>query len=80
MAREYMSNYFLTIVEPLRADERALPREAKGYDYYANAADDVPRRPVMEPAVNTYLSIQTWGTPLQILEKLREREGACSAA
>jgi hypothetical protein len=28
----------------------------------------------MEPALNTYLGIQTWGTPLQILEKLEARK------
>ena len=28
----------------------------------------------MEPALNTYHGIQTWGTPLQILEKLEARE------
>jgi hypothetical protein len=27
----------------------------------------------MEPALNTYLSIQTWGTPQQILDKLEAR-------
>ena len=28
----------------------------------------------MEPALNTYVGIQTWGTPLQILEKLEARK------
>ena len=37
-------------------------------------AADAFRAVGMEPALNTYLSIQTWGTPLQILEKLEARK------
>jgi hypothetical protein len=28
----------------------------------------------MEPAMNVYIGIQTWGTPLQVLERLEARK------
>jgi alkanesulfonate monooxygenase SsuD/methylene tetrahydromethanopterin reductase-like flavin-dependent oxidoreductase (luciferase family) len=72
MAREYMANYFLSIVGHYELMSEHF-RETKGYDLYANAADAF-RAVGMEPALNTYLGIQTWGTPLQILEKLEARK------
>ena len=71
MAREYMANYFLTIVGHYELMSEHF-RKTKGYDLYANAADAF-RAVGMEPALNTYVGIQTWGTPLQILEKLEAR-------
>jgi hypothetical protein len=47
-------------------------RDTKGYDLYASAADAF-RAAGMEPAMNVYVGIQTWGTPIQILEKLEAR-------
>ena len=72
MAREYMANYFLSIANhyELMSDHF---RETKGYDLYANAATAF-RAVGMEPALNTYVGIQTWGTPLQILERLEARK------
>lgn len=72
MAREYMANYFLSIVGHYELMSEHF-RETKGYDLYANAADAF-RAVGMEPALHTYLGIQTWGTPLQILEKLEARK------
>jgi alkanesulfonate monooxygenase SsuD/methylene tetrahydromethanopterin reductase-like flavin-dependent oxidoreductase (luciferase family) len=71
MAREYMANYFLSIAGHYELMSEHF-RDTKGYDLYANAADAF-RAVGMEPAMNTYLGIQTWGTPLQILEKLEAR-------
>ena len=71
LAMEYMSNYFLTIVNhyELMSDHF---KDAKGYDFYATAAE-LFSAVGLEPAVETYCQIQTWGTPEQILEKLSAR-------
>ena len=71
MAREYMTNYFLTIVEhyELMSDHF---EDVGGYDLYANAAE-VFRAAGLEIAVQTYVGIQTWGTPQQILERFENR-------
>ena len=71
LASEYMSNYFLTIVNHYELMSEHF-KEARGYDYYATAAD-MFRAVGLEPAVKTYVSIQCWGTPEQIVAKLRER-------
>ena len=71
LAGEYMSNYFLSIVEHYEIMSEHFER-AKGYDYYASAAE-MFRQVGIEPAVKTYVAIQNWGTPEQILEKLRVR-------
>jgi alkanesulfonate monooxygenase SsuD/methylene tetrahydromethanopterin reductase-like flavin-dependent oxidoreductase (luciferase family) len=71
MAMEYMANYFLTIVhhyELLSDHFRATP----GYELYADASEAF-RKVGLETAVRTYCGVQTWGTPAQILEKLRWR-------
>jgi alkanesulfonate monooxygenase SsuD/methylene tetrahydromethanopterin reductase-like flavin-dependent oxidoreductase (luciferase family) len=71
MAMEYMTNYFLSIVhhyELLSEHFRATP----GYELYANASEAF-RQVGLETAVRSYCSVQTWGTPAQILEKLRWR-------
>jgi hypothetical protein len=71
MARTYMANYFLTIVDHYELMSEHF-KDVGGYDLYANAAE-VFRAAGMEPAVETYVGIQTWGTPRQLLEKLEER-------
>ena len=72
MAREYMANYFLSIAGHYELMSEHF-RETKGYELYANASDAF-RAVGMEPALNTYVGIQTWGTPVQILEKLEGRK------
>jgi len=71
MAMEFMSNYFLTIVGHYELMSEHF-KDARGYDYYATAAELFAAVGV-EGAVGTYCQIQTWGTPDQILEKLRAR-------
>jgi alkanesulfonate monooxygenase SsuD/methylene tetrahydromethanopterin reductase-like flavin-dependent oxidoreductase (luciferase family) len=72
LAREYMSNYFLTIVQHYELMSEHF-KDVKGYDMYASAAD-MFKAVGLEPAVQTYVGIQTWGTPRQVLEKLEERK------
>ena len=71
LARQYMSNYFLTIVNhyELMSDHF---KEVKGYDNYASAVD-LFQQVGVEPAALGYCAVQSWGTPDQILEKLRRR-------
>jgi len=71
MAEEYMGNYFLSIVNHYEIMGEHFEK-AKGYDYYASASE-MFRAVGVEPAVKTYVAIQNWGTPEQILEKLRAR-------
>jgi len=71
LAEEYMSNYFLSIVEHYEIMSEHF-KDAKGYDYYATASE-MFRAVGIEPAVKTYVAIQNWGTPGEILEKLRAR-------
>jgi alkanesulfonate monooxygenase SsuD/methylene tetrahydromethanopterin reductase-like flavin-dependent oxidoreductase (luciferase family) len=71
LARTYMSNYFLTIVHHYELMSEHFS-QVKGYEMYANAAE-LFRQVGIEPAVQTYVGIQTWGTPDEILAKLEGR-------
>ena len=75
--REYMANYFLTIVNHYEIMSEHF-KSAKGYDYYATAGD-LFREVGLEGAVETYCDVQTYGTPEQILEKLRSRKDLLGA-
>jgi alkanesulfonate monooxygenase SsuD/methylene tetrahydromethanopterin reductase-like flavin-dependent oxidoreductase (luciferase family) len=69
--REYMANYFLTIVAHYEIMSEHF-KSAKGYDYYATAGE-LFREVGLEIAVQTYCDVQTYGTPAQIVDKLRAR-------
>ncbi len=71
IAMEHMPNYFLTIIRHYEIMSDHF-KEAKGYAHYATASD-LFRQVGLEPAAKSYCSVQTWGTPEQILEKLRWR-------
>ena len=68
---EYMTNYFLTIVKhyELMGDHFA---KVGGYDSYQSAADAF-RQVGLEVAARAYCSVNIYGTPEQILEKLARR-------
>jgi alkanesulfonate monooxygenase SsuD/methylene tetrahydromethanopterin reductase-like flavin-dependent oxidoreductase (luciferase family) len=68
---EYMTNYFLSIVKhyELMSDHFA---KIGGYDSYATASQ-LFRQVGLEPAAKGYCSVNTYGTPEQIVEKLRRR-------
>ena len=71
MAREHMANYFLSIAGHYELMSEHF-KQTKGYDLYANAAEGL-RAVGMEAVLGSYLSIQTWGTPQGILERLEAR-------
>ena len=70
---EYMTNYFLTIVKHYEIMSDHF-KHTKGYDSYASAADAF-KAVGLETAARTYCGVNVWGTPEQILEKLRWRRG-----
>jgi alkanesulfonate monooxygenase SsuD/methylene tetrahydromethanopterin reductase-like flavin-dependent oxidoreductase (luciferase family) len=71
LAMKFMSNYFLTIVQHYELMSEHF-RKAKGYEFYASAGE-MFKAVGLEDAVKVYCSIQTWGTPGEILEKLAWR-------
>lgn len=71
LAMEYMPNYFLTIIRHYEIMSDHF-KAAKGYEHYATAAEAF-RQVGLETTAKVYCSVQTWGTPDMILEKLRRR-------
>ncbi len=71
VATEYMGNYFLSIVDHYELMSEHF-KKARGYDYYASTGD-LFREVGLEAIVETYVRVQTWGTPAQILEHLEAR-------
>jgi alkanesulfonate monooxygenase SsuD/methylene tetrahydromethanopterin reductase-like flavin-dependent oxidoreductase (luciferase family) len=71
LARKYMAEYFLTIVDhyELMSDHF---KDVGGYDNYASAAE-LFRTVGLETALDSYIGVQSWGTPEMIFEKLRAR-------
>ncbi len=72
LAMEYMSNYFLTIIDHYELMSEHF-KDAKGYDHYATASD-LFKQVGVDVSAKTYCGVQCWGTPEQILEKLRWRK------
>lgn len=71
LAMEYTTNYFLSIIQHYELMQDHF-KQARGYEHYASASDAF-KAVGLEVAARTYCSVQTWGTPEQILEKLRWR-------
>jgi alkanesulfonate monooxygenase SsuD/methylene tetrahydromethanopterin reductase-like flavin-dependent oxidoreductase (luciferase family) len=68
---EYMTNYFLTIVEHYEIMSDHF-KGTKGYDSYATAADAF-KAVGLETAARAYCSVNSWGTPERQLEQLAWR-------
>jgi hypothetical protein len=66
-----MPNYFLSIIRHYEIMSEHF-RHVKGYENYATAGQ-LFQQVGMETAAKVYCSVQTWGTPEMILEKLRAR-------
>jgi alkanesulfonate monooxygenase SsuD/methylene tetrahydromethanopterin reductase-like flavin-dependent oxidoreductase (luciferase family) len=71
LALEYMSNYYLSIIQHYELLGHHL-EGVKGYELYRDAAEAL-RAVGAETSSRIYCGIQTWGTPAQILEKLCHR-------
>jgi len=71
-AMEYMTNYFLTIVQHYEIMSDHF-KNISGYDHYATAGE-LFKEVGLEIAAQGYCDVQTWGTPEMILEKLEARK------
>ena len=71
LARRHMAAYFLSIVEHYELMSEHF-QHTPGYALYANAAAAFAAVG-LETALDTYVGIQTWGTPEQILERFAAR-------
>jgi alkanesulfonate monooxygenase SsuD/methylene tetrahydromethanopterin reductase-like flavin-dependent oxidoreductase (luciferase family) len=71
LALEYMSNYYLSIIQHYELMSEHF-KSTRGYEFYGSATDAF-RAVGLESSARIYCGIQTWGTPEQILEKLRQR-------
>jgi len=71
LAAEYMSNYYLSIIRhyELMSDHF---KGTRGYEFYADATEAF-KAVGLEQSAKVYTGIQSWGTPEQLVEKLRRR-------
>lgn len=70
-AREYMANYYITVMEHYEMASDHF-RQMKGYGDYADNAE-LLRETGMDDAANAFVDINTFGTPQQILDKMDQR-------
>lgn len=71
LAMEYMGNYYLSIIQHYELEKEHF-QGTRGYEFYADASQAF-RAVGLEHSAKIYCGIQAWGTPGQILEKLRQR-------
>ena len=71
LAMRYMSNYFLSIIDHYELFSEHF-KQARGYEYYASSME-MFKAVGVEVAADTYCQIQAWGTPKELLEKIRWR-------
>jgi len=71
IAREHLTGYLTSVVEHYELAGEHF-KQARGYESYGSAVDII-RALGLEKMCDMYLSVQAWGTPSQILEKLRAR-------
>ncbi len=71
LARDHMAKYYVTVMEHYEM-AGAHFRNMKGYGDYADNAD-ILKDLGMEEAGASFVDINTWGTPQQILDKLDKR-------
>jgi len=72
LSREHMANYYVTVLEHYEMTSTHFS-QMKGYGDYATGAAAL-REAGMESAANAFVDINTWGTPVQILEGLEQRQ------
>ena len=71
LAMKYMSNYYLSIIRHYELMSEHF-QSTKGYEFYRDASEAF-RAVGLEDSAKIYCGIQTWGTPEQLIEKLRHR-------
>jgi len=71
VAREYLSNYFLTVIKHYDFDGSHWG-DTKGYTAYQAGADAI-REAGLDAAAEGFVQSQAWGTPEQIIEEWTRR-------
>jgi alkanesulfonate monooxygenase SsuD/methylene tetrahydromethanopterin reductase-like flavin-dependent oxidoreductase (luciferase family) len=71
-AREYIGNYFLSVVKHYEFAGTHFD-DTKGYKAYGAGAAAI-REAGMEAATEGYVNAQIWGTPSQIIEKVQKQK------
>ena len=71
LARRYIAEYLRTILGP-HALMSAAFQEIERYDHYGSAVD-LFQQVGLDTSLESYVNVQTWGTPEMIVERLRAR-------
>jgi hypothetical protein len=71
VAERHIAGYLTSVMQHYELESDHF-KQAKGYESYG-AAVDLLRAIGLEKLCDMYLSVQAWGTPDQILERLQER-------
>ena len=71
LARKHIAGYLVTVFEHYELMSEHF-KTAKGYATYGEAVD-LLRDVGLEKVADMYVDVQAWGTPDQVVEKLRKR-------
>jgi alkanesulfonate monooxygenase SsuD/methylene tetrahydromethanopterin reductase-like flavin-dependent oxidoreductase (luciferase family) len=71
MANRYIAGYLASVMEHYELESDHL-KQAKGYESYGSAVD-LMKAIGLERLCSMYLDVNVWGTPDQIVERLRAR-------
>ena len=71
MAQKYIAGYLASVMEHYELESDHF-KNAKGYESYGNAVD-LMKAIGLEKLCSMYLDVNVWGTPEQIVERLRAR-------
>lgn len=72
LGTRFVREYFTTVVEHYEIGGEHF-KQARGYEFYANAAEAITAMG-LEPMAEMYASLNTFGTPEQIVEQLRAQK------
>src|SRR6185369_15935211 len=70
-AHQYIAAYLHSVMEHYELESDHL-KQAKGYESYGSAVDML-RAIGLDKLCDMYLGVNVWGTPTQIIERLRAR-------
>jgi alkanesulfonate monooxygenase SsuD/methylene tetrahydromethanopterin reductase-like flavin-dependent oxidoreductase (luciferase family) len=71
MAHKYIAGYLASVMEHYELESDHL-KNAKGYESYGSAVD-MMKAIGLDKLCSMYLDVNVWGTPDQIIERLRAR-------
>lgn len=72
LGTKYVKEYFFTVVEHYEIAGEHF-KDTKGYEYYGNAAEAITAMG-LDAMADMYASVNTYGTPEQIVEQLRAQK------